>query len=280
MTTPLLDRQVFVDGLFKGKVTFIAGGTSGINLGIATAFAELGSSIFLISRSIDKVSSAVNTLAARGFAVDGFAADVRNYAAVEAAFLRCSERFGPIDFVISGAAGNFVAKAADLSSNSFQTVINIDLVGTFNVCRAAHSHLRRPGASIVNISAVQSFTSMPGQVHVCAAKAGVDAMTRVLALEWGREGIRVNAIAPGPVDGTEGMNRLTPTDGHRSRYIQSIPLGRYASISEIASVATFLCSDAGAYFNGEILVCDGAQSIVGGQGFADAWQTEADSASQ
>lgn len=267
----MIKTSVFAEGLFNGKTLFVAGGTSGINRGIATRFAQLGANVFVISRSQDKVRDTVEELTALGYNADGATADVRDFETVAGTVMQCVERFGPIDFVLSGAAGNFVSKADQLSSNGFKTVIDIDLVGSFHVCRAVYPHLRKPGASIINISAVQSFTPFEGQVHVCAAKAGIDAMTRVLAIEWGPNGVRVNAIAPGPVDGTEGMKRLTPTEAHRERLTRSIPLRRYASISEIADLATFLCSDAAANVNGEIAVCDGGQSLLGGSAFSQAW---------
>lgn len=262
---------VFSADLFKGKTLFVAGGTSGINRGIATRFAQLGANVFVVSRSQEKVSDTIADLKKAGHSSDGQSADVRDFDAVSAAVLRCTEVFGPIDFVLSGAAGNFVSRAENLSSNGFKTVVDIDLVGSFHVCRAAFPHLRKPGAAIINISAVQSFMPLEGQVHVCAAKAGIDAMTRVLAIEWGPQGVRVNAIAPGPVDGTEGMRRLTPTAEHRDQLTRSIPLRRYATISEIADLATFICSDAGANMNGEIAVCDGGQSLLGGSAFSQAW---------
>ena len=168
--------------------------------------------------------------------------------------------------------------AAQLSANGFRTVVDIDLVGTFHVCRAAYEHLTRPGASIINISATQAINPMPGQAHVCAAKAGIDALTKVLAIEWGPAGVRVNAIAPGPVDETEGMARLTPTAAHRDRVLQAIPLRRYARLQEIADTAAFLSGPAGANFNGAVLVCDGGQSTLGSGAFAAAW-AEAEAAS-
>lgn len=261
----------FKDGLMDGKVALVVGGTSGINLGIASAMGDLGAKLFLVSRSEDKVASAVNELKEKGIAVSGTTADVRDYDAVYSAAKACHDEFGPIDIVISGAAGNFVSPAEQLSANGFKTVVEIDLIGTFNVCRSSFEFLNKDEASIVNISAVQSFTPMPGQAHVCAAKAGIDALTKVLAIEWGQKNIRVNAIAPGAVGGTEGMRRLTPTEEHETRYKKFIPLGRYATIDEIASTAIFLCSPLGANFTGEVVVCDGGQSILGGSGFQAAW---------
>ncbi|CAA0104167.1 putative 2,4-dienoyl-CoA reductase [Zhongshania aliphaticivorans] len=262
---------VFKEDLFSGQTTFVVGGTSGINLGIAEAMGKLGSKIFVVSRSQDKVVAAISRLTEMGIEADGFSADVRDYDAIYQAARTCSEKFGDIDNVISGAAGNFVSPAEQLTSNGFKTVVDIDLVGTFNVCRAAFDFVNKKGAAMINISAVQAFTPMVGQAHVCAAKAGIEALTKVLAIEWGSKSIRVNAIAPGAVGETEGMRRLTPTKEHEERYMKHIPLGRYAKIEEVADTAIFLCSSAGDNFTGEVVVCDGGQSILGGGGFKEAW---------
>ncbi|MGH7652127.1 MAG: SDR family oxidoreductase, partial [Gemmatimonadaceae bacterium] len=149
------------------------------------------------------------------------------------------------------------------SANGFKSVIDIDLLGTFNTCRAAFEHLRRPGASVINISAMQAFTPMPMQSHVCAAKAGVDMLTKCLAIEWGPQGVRINSIAPGAVDDTEGMRRLAPTPEIRKQFERSVPLQRFATKDEIADLAVFLSSDAAKFITGAIVVCDGGQSLVG-----------------
>lgn len=264
-------NETFRPDILKGRTAFIAGGSSGINFGIAKKLGVLGARVFMISRSEEKIDAAIHDLREFGIEAAGKAADVRDFDAVDRAVAACAKQFGLLDIVVSGAAGNFVAPAAELSSNGFKVVVDIDLNGTFHVCRAAYPHLRKPGAAIVNISAVQAFTPMPGQAHVCAAKAGVEALTKVLAIEWGPEGVRVNAIAPGPVEGTEGMARLTPTAEHKDRFLQTIPLRRYADLGEITDTAAFLCSSAGSNFNGEVLVCDGGQSTLGGGGFAQAW---------
>jgi NAD(P)-dependent dehydrogenase (short-subunit alcohol dehydrogenase family) len=251
--------SVFRPDLFAGRTAFLAGATSGINLAIARRFAALGARTYVISRKPDKVEAAV---AALGAQAAGRVADVREYEAVESAMKDCAERGGPIDFVVSGAAGNFLARAADLSPKGFRTVVEIDLVGSFHVLKAAYPHLRRPGASLINISALQSFQPAMGQVHACAAKAGLDQMMRCLALEWGGEGIRVNSIAPGPIAGTEGMARLTPTPEAEARLTRTIPLGRYGSTSDIAELAVFLCSEAARNISGALLVSDGGQSVA------------------
>jgi NAD(P)-dependent dehydrogenase (short-subunit alcohol dehydrogenase family) len=254
--------SVFAANQLRDKVALVTGGGSGINLAIAQRFAEHGAKVGLVGRTQEKLDNAASEIAKQGGSAAGFAADVRNYEALAAAIAATREKFGEIDIVVCGAAGNFPAPALGMSANGFKSVIDIDLLGTFNTCRAAFEHLRRPGASIINISATQAFIPMAFQAHVCAAKAGVDMLTRTLALEWGPQGVRVNSIAPGAVDDTEGMKRLAPTDAVRKAFFGIIPLRRFAQKSEIADLALFLCSDAAQFITGSVMVCDGGQSLA------------------
>ncbi len=208
-----------MSGIFdhRGKNLFVAGGSSGINLGIAHGFAAAGANdIAILGRSQPKLDAAAAELARHGGKVLTYSADVRNYAAVDAALAAAHGAWGEIDVLISGAAGNFPARALGMSANGFKAVIDIDVLGTFNVLRAAHLFLRKPGASVIIISAPQSYNPMPYQAHVCAAKAGVDMLTRVLAMEWGRDGIRINSIVPGPIDGTEDACAASPPTTRRA----------------------------------------------------------------
>lgn len=243
---------------FAGTPVVVIGGTSGINLGVAQAFARQGARVAVASRSQDKVDAAVASLQALG-AQDamGMAADVRDAESMRAVFQQVADAFGPVAVLISGAAGNFPARAAEMSPNAFRTVIDIDLMGTFHVMRAAFPHLLRPGASVINISAPQAFMPMELQAHVCAAKAGVDMLTRVLAMEWGPQGIRVNSISPGPIDGTEGMKRLAPTPELQGMVAQTVPMRRQGSPEDIAGAALFLASPLAAYVSGVVLPVDG-----------------------
>ena len=173
------------------------------------------------------------------------------------------DAFGEIDVLVSGAAGNFPAPANALSPNGFKAVVSIDLLGTFHVLRSAYPYLVKPGASVINISAPQSYQPMEFQVHVCAAKAGVDMVTRVLAMEWGSDGIRVNSIVPGPIADTEGMQRLAPTPSMRDAVAKSVPLGREGTKEDIAQMALFLSSSAASYITGTIIPVDGGWSLAG-----------------
>ena len=251
--------SIFRDNLFAGKTAFLTGGTSGIGLRIAQRFAEQGAAVVVVGRNAGKMRVAVESITDRGWKATGFAADVRNYAEIEAAL----EQSGPIDFLFAAAAGNFPAPVLGMSANGFKAVIDIDLLGTFNTCRAAHAYLRKPGASIIAISANHAQHAYPLQAHVCAGKAGVELLSKVLAQEWGPEGIRVNCITPGPIDDTEGMRRLAPTEGARERVIQSVPLRRMGTKDEIADLAIFLCSEAAAYITGSVYQCDGGTALGG-----------------
>jgi NAD(P)-dependent dehydrogenase (short-subunit alcohol dehydrogenase family) len=254
--------ETFTPGLLAGKTAFIAGGSSGINLGIAHGLAQAGAKVAIISRKPEKVEAAVAELKAAGHEAMGSAADVRDYAAVEASIKAVHEAWGDIDILVSGAAGNFLAPAAGMSANAFRTVVDIDLIGTFHVVRAAFEFLRKPGASVIAITAGQAVNPTAFQSHVCAAKAGINMLTRCLALEWGSSGVRVNAIAPGPIADTEGMARLTPTAEAEAALKKLIPLGDYGEKKDIADLAIFLSSDSAKYITGAILDCDGGSSMT------------------
>lgn len=248
---------------YSGASVFVAGGTSGINLGIAKAFAAAGARLGVGSRSRDKVDAAVADLGSSAGPALGYTFDVRDHEAVTEAIAAFAAETGPIDVLVSGAAGNFPAPATRISPNGFKAVVDIDLMGTWHVMKAAHPHMRRPGGSLINISAPQATIPMALQVHVCAAKAGVDMVTRCLAIEWGPEGLRVNGVVPGPIDGTEGMTRLAPDEATRARVAAAVPMGRLGQPDDVASTCLFLGSQAAGYVNGAILAADGGWSLRG-----------------
>jgi peroxisomal 2,4-dienoyl-CoA reductase len=253
-----MSEKIFVDGLLKGRVALVTGGGTGITGGVARALAEAGARVALVSRKMEHLEPAVEKIRALGGEAFAVAADVRNMEEVEKAVGATVERFGKLDIAVNGAAGNFLCPAEELSPNGFGTVVDIDLKGTFNVCRAAFAELKKEKGQILNISATLHYTGTPLQLHVSAAKAGVDALTRQLAVEWGRYGIRVNAIAPGPIEDTEGMTRLVPAEV-KEKLRRRIPLGRFGRIKDIEQAALFLCSDAASFINGAIIVVDGGQ---------------------
>ena len=264
--------NVFASDLLKDKVAFITGGSSGICHGIAGKFAEYGARLMLLGRNREKLDAAVRGIEEKGGVAAGFAADVRDYAAMEEACAAARERFGLIDILICGAAGNFPAPVTGMSANGFKAVIDIDLLGTYNACRAAYAHLRKPGASVISISANHAHQPYPLQAHVCAAKAGVDLLTKTIALEWGRDGVRANIITPGPIDDTEGMRRLAPTPEARQAAIAGVPLGRMGTKDDIANLALFLCSEAASFITGGVFQCDGGQGMTGPRNLNPAWE--------
>lgn len=260
MASPL---DVFRDGALTGHVALVTGGGTGICRGIAAAYARLGADVAIVSRKQDVLEATAAEIAqATGRAVLPVAADVRDPDAIGRAVRATIERFGKLDTLVNGAAGNFLAPAAALSPNGFRTVIDIDLNGTFNASRAAFEALQQAGGGLVlNISATLHYHGTPLQIHASAAKAGVDAVTRNLAVEWGRFGIRVCGIAPGPIADTEGMRRLAPGElGAKAR--AAIPAGRFGEIDEIAAAAVFLRSPAAAYISGHVLVVDGGHCVA------------------
>jgi NAD(P)-dependent dehydrogenase (short-subunit alcohol dehydrogenase family) len=251
---------------YQNKVVVVIGGTSGINRGVAECFAAAGAKVAVASRNPAKVAATVAALEALGCEAAGFRADVRDFETLEAGTGSIHSRWGDFDVVVSGAAGNFPALAGDLSVNGFKSVVDIDLRGTFHVMKAVFPCLKKPGASVINISAPQAFIPMQAQLHVCAAKAGVDMITRTLALEWGPQGVRINSIVPGPIDGTEGMARLAPTPEVRAQTAKGVPLGRLGTPDDIGRACLFLGSDLADYISGVVLPVDGgwAQNNCGG----------------
>lgn len=247
----------FRDGLLVGKVAFVAGGTSGINLGIAKRFAQMGARVAVAGRNSEKAAIAAAEI---GTDAIGLSADVRDYGAIRGAMEQVVERFGKMDIVISGVAGNFLAPVLGMSANAFRTVVDIDLNGTFNVFRGCHDLLNTPGASLIAITAGQAVNASALQAHACAAKAGINQLIRVLALEWGPD-VRVTGISPGPIANTEGMSRLAPDAATRQRHYDRIAMKRWGDIEEIAEAAVFLCSPAAAYITGTILDVDGGSQI-------------------
>ncbi|MBM3724245.1 MAG: SDR family oxidoreductase [Acidobacteria bacterium] len=260
----------FRDNLLSGKTAFITGGGSGICQRIAERYAAMGANVMINGRKQEKLDTAAAIIAGRGGSVATHAADVRDYAAIESGLVRCCEMFGLIDILVCGAAGNFPAPVTGMSANGFKAVIDIDLLGTFNTCRAAFDHLRKPGASIIAISANHASQAYGWQSHVCAAKAGVERLTQCLALEWGPMGIRANLINPGPIDETEGMSRLAPTPEARRAVVENVPLRRMGRKDDIADMALFLVSDAASYVNGAVMVCDGGQILTGARTLSSA----------
>ena len=260
------DPTLFPKDLFRGKTVFVTGGSSGINLGVASHFAALGAHVGICGRTQDKLDAAAVGLRELSAHAAGkvlpVAADVRDVAALDAAVARTRAELGPIDVLVAGAAGNFVCPAEELSPNGFKTVIDIDLLGAFHAARAAFAQLRERRGCLIFISAPQAHVPQAYQLHVGAAKAGIDNMMRNLALEWGRHGIRSNSIVPGPISGTEGLKRLSTPEAD-ARAVQAMPLRRYGTVDDIGQAAVFLASPMARYITGTALAVDGGLSLIG-----------------
>ena len=257
-----MTTKVFADDILRDKVAFVTGGGTGITGGVARAFAEHGAKLAISSRKEESLIAKKQFIEENGGECLAITADVRDYAAVNNAIAKTVEHFGKIDIVVNGAAGNFLCAAEQLSANGFGTVVDIDTKGTFNVCLASFEALKQSKGQILNISATLHYLATPMQIHVSAAKAGVDAITRNLSVEWARHGIRVNGIAPGPIEDTEGLKRLVPQEV-KDKIARKIPVGRFGKIADIENAALFLCSDAANYINGVTLVVDGGHWLLG-----------------
>jgi 2,4-dienoyl-CoA reductase [(3E)-enoyl-CoA-producing], peroxisomal len=260
MSSPL---DVFRADTLAGHVALVTGGGSGICRGIAAAYARFGADVCIVSRKQETLDAAAAEIrAATGRKVIGVAADVRKPDEINRAIATTIEQLGKLDTVVNGAAGNFLAPAAGLSPNGFRTVIDIDLNGTFNTARGAFEALQKSGTGFVlNISATLHYHGTPLQIHASAAKAGVDAITKNLAVEWGTFGIRVCGLAPGPIAETEGMKRLAPGEIDK-KMMAGIPARRFGTIDEIAAAAVYLRSSAAAYITGHVLVVDGGHCVA------------------
>ncbi|MEH2545539.1 NAD(P)-dependent dehydrogenase (short-subunit alcohol dehydrogenase family) [Bradyrhizobium sp. AZCC 2262] len=248
--------------LFAGKTVFVTGGGSGINLGIARTFAGLGANIGLCGRSQERLDAAAAGLREIGARISATSADVRMPDQLQSAMSASRDALGDIDVLICGAAGNFLVKGENLSFNGFKTVVDIDLVGSFNASRIAFEQLQRTRGSIIFITAPMAHLPHAYQAHVGPAKAGVEMLMKNLALEWGPYGIRSNSIIPGFVGDTEGMRRISSAED-RGNFVANIPLRRMGVTQEIGEAAAFLASPLASYITGTSLWVDGGQALSG-----------------
>lgn len=245
-----------------GKNVFISGGTRGFVLEMAKDFAKLGCAVTVGSRSTENCLHAQQELKTIHNKVQALQFDARNYEEVASALKNSHELFGDFDVVIAAQAGNFVAPANQISANGFKTIVEIDLIGTFNLFRSSWDFLKKPGASLIAITTPSASKPVTNQAHVCSAKAGVNMLIKCLALEWGGSGIRVNGISPGPVMDSFGMDKVLATDkAIQEKVLSMLPLGRYAHSSEISKLGQFLASDDSSYITGTILDIDGGMQL-------------------
>ncbi|KAI9872788.1 MAG: hypothetical protein M1830_001187 [Pleopsidium flavum] len=268
--------DVWKDGIFDNKVVFCTGGAGTICSAQVRALVYLGANACIVGRNVEKTEGRANDIATarKGAKVLGIGSvDVRKVESLQNAVERCVKELGSLDYVIAGAAGNFLAPITQLSTNAFKSVMDIDVLGSYNTVKAALPHLLESaakyktdgkttpasgtGGRIIFVSATIHYTGLPLQAHVSVAKAGVDALSNSLAIELGPRGLTSNIIAPGPISGTEGMERLARTEDVPAS-MRRVATGRYGTVKEIADATVYLFSDAANFVNGAAVVVDGA----------------------
>nr|WP_253297973.1 2,4-dienoyl-CoA reductase [Paenibacillus sp. MSJ-34] len=248
----------------KGKAIIVTGGSSGMGKAMAACFAQAGALVAITGRTASKLEEAKREMEAFPGQVLAVPMDVRRPDQVQHMVDAAAAAFGRIDALVNNAAGNFICAAEDLSVNGWNAVVDIVLNGTFYCSSAVGKYWIANGirGSILNMVATYAWDAGPGVVHSASAKAGVLAMTRTLAVEWGRKyGIRVNAIAPGLIERTGGAEKLVLSEASARRAVESVPLGRLGTPEEIAGLAAYLLSDEASYINGACVTMDGGQSL-------------------
>ncbi|KAF9269739.1 2,4-dienoyl-CoA reductase [Marasmius fiardii PR-910] len=256
--SPVVDSTlIFKQNIFKGKVVFCTGGGSGICRGMTEAMMRHGADAAIFGRRLDRLTQTAQELSeATGKTCLPTSGDVRQPNTLKEAVEKTLQKFGRIDFVICGAAGNFLAPISGLSENAFKTVMEIDTIGSYNTVKATLPHVRASKGSYVFVSATLHYNATPYQAHVSAAKAGVDALAKVLAVEEGPHGVRSNVISPGPIGNTEGMERLS-NKAQDEHWVTGGPVGRIGDIKDVANATIFLFSDAASFITGQVLPVDG-----------------------
>ena len=262
--SPSTQPGPFRSDILAGQVALITGGGTGIGAGITRALARHGADVVLASRKREHLESMAGEVGAMGRGALCHEMDVRDFEACEATVAAALDRFGRIDILVNNAAGNFLVRAAELSENGWRAVVDIVLNGTFNMSRAVYPAMRDAGGgSIVNITTTYVGSGAPFMAHSGAAKAGVLNLTRTLAVEWGGDEIRVNAVAPGLVEGTEGAKRLAESIGIVEDYRRQVPLGRLVSTDDVGGIVLFLSSPAASHITGVEITVDGGASLGG-----------------
>lgn len=251
---------------FTGKTIIITGGGTGLGRAMAEHLGSLGGHIVAVGRRPEPLAETVAAIVAAGGSAQAVQTDIRVPEQVQSLVDGVVAKHGRLDCLVNSAAGNFIVRAEDLSPNGWNAVINIVLNGTFYCSRAAGRAMiaAARGGSILNIVAAYAWTGGPGTIHSAAAKAGVISVTQTLAVEWGRHGIRTNALCPGVVNTPGAAAKLFPTEAIRDRIARRVPLGRLETPEEVARAAAFLLSDDASYVNGAVLVADGGMWLEPG----------------
>jgi NAD(P)-dependent dehydrogenase (short-subunit alcohol dehydrogenase family) len=268
----MIAQGMLKDDALKGKTIIVTGGGTGLGKAMGTYFLQLGANLVITSRKLDVLQkTAAEMEASTGGKVLAVACDVRNYDQVEAMLKQSVDTFGRVDVLLNNAAGNFISPTERLSANAFAAVIDIVLKGSANCSLALGKYWiaeKIPG-NILNIVTTYAFTGSAYVVPSACAKGGVLAMTRSLAVEWGRHGIRTNAIAPGPFPTKGAWERLLPGDmAQKFDPKNRVPLKRVGEHQELANLAAFLVSDFSAYINGDVITIDGGEWLQGAGQFS------------
>lgn len=258
----------FRDDLLKGETAIVTGGGTGLGRGIALALSAVGAKVVLTSRKAENIEATAEEIRSLGGEAHAVTCNIRDYDAVGEMVAAAEDLAGPVRLLVNNAGATFTTPAEDLTPNGFRAVVETDIFGTFYCCQALGRRLieRGKGGSIVNITSSSPHTGNPGRIHGGAGKAGVESMTKTLAVEWGKHQIRVNAVAPGytPTDGADQATRSS--DAKVAHRVTQVPLGRVGTLSDIAWPTVFLLSDAAAFVNGFTIIADGGRILQVGRG--------------
>ena len=261
---------MFRSDLLSGKRVLITGGGTGLGKGVARRFLELGATVVICGRRKEVLAETAGQLAkATGGRIHSFSCDVREAKAVEE-MVEAIWKDGALDIVVNNAAGNFLARTEELSLRAFEAVVGIVLMGTLHVTMACGRRWLKAShhGVMLNVTTTYAATGSAYVVPSAMAKAGVEALTRSLAVEWGNRGIRINAIAPGPIPTEGAFSRLLPRADLEKHALARNPLGRFGTVEEFANLAAFLVSDGAGYINGEVVVMDGGEWLQGAGEFS------------
>lgn len=252
--------------LLKGKTAIITGGSNGMGKAMAQRFAREGANVTITGRNEERLDLAKKEIESEaGATVHTVQMDVRDREGVQTMVEETKQYFGEIDILVNNAAGNFICPAVDMSENGWKSVIDICLNGTWNCTQAVGKEMiaQGNGGVMLNMVATYAWTGAQGVVHSAAAKGGILAMTKSLALEWGRFGIRLNAMAPGPIENTGGADKLFASKETVKQIVKANPLGRVGKLDDISDAAAFLVSDQSSFINGDCMTVDGGQWMNG-----------------